>query len=80
MARFSVMQSGARSSGISCWPQAIQYLIPTDETPSAIHNGVKDLRNTRQASDEDEITFVARINHETYRCENVHDEDEKMIY
>jgi hypothetical protein len=74
------MKNGARSGGVSCWPEAVQYLLGTYATPAAIRGAISDLRSLRQKWDEDEIAFAARVNQATYRCGNVHDEDEKMTF
>ena len=41
---------------------------------------MSDLRMTRQSTTEDENAYAARINQATYRCANIHSEDEKMTF
>jgi hypothetical protein len=78
--QYRAMHTGSRSSGVTCWPEAIQYLLRTYATPSAIRNATAELRNICQSNDEDELTYGARINHAAYRCGNVYDEDERMTF
>ena len=78
--QYRAMQNGARSGGISCWPEAVQYLLGTYATPAAIRNALADLGALRQHPDEDEVAFAARVSQAVYRCGNVHDEDEKMTF
>ena len=37
------MQSGYRSSGVTFWPEGVQYLLRTYATPAAIRNGTIEL-------------------------------------
>ena len=75
--QFRAMQSGSRTSGVTCWPEGVQYLLRTYATPAAIRNATNELRSIRQSTDEDELAYGARVNHAVYRCGNVHEEDEK---
>lgn len=71
-------RNGAHSGGVSCWPEAVQYLLRTYATASAIREAVSTVRNTRQKHGENEAEYSTRINHAVYRCGNVFDESEKM--
>ena len=41
---------------------------------------MSDLKMTRQSTTADETAYASRINQATYRCGNVHSEDEKMKF
>ena len=76
--QFRSTRNGARSGGVSCWPEAIQSLLRTYATPAAIREAVTTLRGTRQLVNETEQDFGSRINDAAYRCGNIHHEREKM--
>ena len=75
--KYRAMQSGSRTSGLTFWPEGVQYPLRTDATPAVIRNATNELRSVRQSADEDELAYWARINHEAYRCGNIHEEEEK---
>ena len=50
--QYRTMQSGSRSSGVTCWPEGVQYLLRTYATPVAIRNATAEFRNVRQTPDE----------------------------
>ena len=75
--QYRAMQSDSRRSGVTCWPEGVQYLLRTYATPAEIRNATNELRNVRKSVDEDELSYGARINDVAYRCGNIHEEDEK---
>ena len=75
--QYRAMQSGSRTSGVTCWQEGEQYLLRTYATTTAIRNATNELRSVRQTADEDELGDRARINHASYRCGSIHEEDEK---
>lgn len=66
------------TGGISCWPEAVQYVLRTYATPAAIREAVTALRGISQRADENELDFSARLNTAAYRCGNVHTDSDKM--
>ena len=77
--QFRTNLSGAsRHGGVTCWTEAIQYLLRTYATASAMRKFLEDLRNIRQGEDEVEEAYRKRLNECVFRCGNVHSEDEKM--
>lgn len=78
--QYRASRNGARSGVVSCWPEAVQHLLTSYATPSAIREAVNDLQNIRQRSGEDEAKYSSRLNEAAYRCGNVHTEPEKMTF
>ena len=76
--QYRARQHGGSSGGITCWPEAVQYLLRTYATPSAIRKATSDLRSVQQLENEDESAYAARVSEAAYRCGNVLTEDEKM--
>ncbi len=76
--QFRSVKSGARSGGVTCWPEAVQHLLRTYATPATIRRAVYDLRDIRQQPRENENEYSARLNRAAHRCGNVYDEVEKM--
>ena len=70
--------NSSRSAGLKYWPEAVQYLLRTYATETAIREAVRDLENIRQSPTEDETAFATRINEAVYRCGNVYDDIEKI--
>lgn len=71
--------SGVSShGGMTCWPEAIQDLLRTYATASAMCEGLEDLRNVKQKPDENEDQYRKRLNEAIFRCGNVHSEDKKI--
>ena len=69
--------SSAREGGVTCWPEAVQYLLRSYAKSSAIRGAILDLRDTRQRPGETETGFSTRLNTAFYRCGNVHTSEEK---
>ena len=78
--QFRAVRTASTSShgGISCWPEAVQYLLRTYATPAAIRDAIQNLRETRQKPGETETAFSVRLNEACFRCGNVYPEWEKM--
>ena len=70
--------ANSRDGGITCWPEAVQYLLRSYATNAAISQALLDLRDTRQKSGETETEYSTRIMDAEYRCGNVHTTDERM--
>ena len=62
---------------MTCWPEAVQYLLRSYATSSAIRGAILDLRDTRQRPGETETGFRTRLNTAFYRSGNVHTSEEK---
>ena len=74
-------RASANSHGtgeVTCWPEAVQHLLRTYATPSAIRRATKDFDGISQVWEEDEAIYASRLNEAAYRCGNVHSESEKM--
>ena len=56
--QYRAMQSGARTSGVICWPEGVQYLLLTYATPATIRNETTELPSVRQSPDEDECSAM----------------------
>ena len=71
------LSGGSRRGGITCSPEAIQYLLRTYATTAAMREALESLRNIRKASTEDEEEYCKRFNQGIFRCGNIHEEDKK---
>ena len=78
--QFRAMQNGAYSGGISSWPEAVQHLLRTYETPAAIRQATTALKDLVQKTDQSESAFAASLHQACLRCGNIHTEDEKMTF
>ena len=78
--QFRAVQGGSRFTGVTCWPEAVQHLLQTYATPSAIRNALRRLQTISQLPKETELEYSTRINEAVYRCGNVHDEVDKMTF
>ena len=76
--QFRSTRYGSRSGGVTCWPEAVQYLLTKYATPSSIREAVSTMRNIRQMSGENEVEYSCRLNQTAYRCGNVFEETEKI--
>ena len=74
------VRNGSRSGGVTCWPEAVNSLLRTYATSSAIRNAVNNLRNIRQQPREEEMEYSGRLNDAAHRCGNVYDEIDKMTF
>ena len=68
----------ASEGGVTCWSEAIQYLIRSYATSTAIREAIISLRGIRQKPTESEMEYSARFNQAELRCGNVHPIAEKI--
>ena len=68
----------ANEGGVSCWPEAVQYLPRSYVTSNAIREATLSLRDVRQNSRETDMKYSNRLNQAELRCGNVHSLEEKM--
>lgn len=68
----------SRHSGITCWPEAIEYLLRTYMTSSAMRIVLEELHNIRRGERKFEDDYWKRLKEEVFRCGNVHREDGKI--
>lgn len=64
--------------GITCWPEAILYLLRTYATSYAMREDLEYLRNIRKGANEVEEEDRKRLNDAVFRWRNVQCNDEKM--
>ncbi len=76
--QFRASKHGGHSGGVTNWPAAVNYLLATYATPSAIRDATQAYRNLKQKAEESELAFSARVSQAAYRCGNVFDETDKM--
>ena len=69
--------SSSKQGGVTCWPEAVQYLLRSYATATSIQEAILDLRDIRQRPGETETEFSTRLNTSFYRCGNVHSVEEK---
>ena len=51
------VRNGPRSGCVTCWPEAVNYLLRTYATAAAIRNACNDFRNIRQQVREEEVDY-----------------------
>ena len=68
----------ASEGGVTCWPEAVQYLIRLYATSTAIREAIISLRDIRQKPTESEMECSACLNQAEPRCGNVHPIAEKI--
>ena len=68
----------ASEGGVTCWPEAVQYLIRLYAKSTAIREAIVSLREIRQKPTESEMEYSARLNQAELRCGNVHPLAEKI--
>lgn len=79
LAQFRAAQSSSpEEGGIRYWPEAVQYLLRNYATDNAISAALLELRDMKQKTSEDEMTFSARLMAAEVRCGNIHSTEEKM--
>ena len=78
--QFRASIKGARSGGITSFPEAIQYLLRTYATPSALREAVNAVRDIRQQANETENEYNIRLSNACDRCGNAFDEAQKMTF
>ena len=65
-------------TGVTCWPEAIQWLLRHFVTPSVLRNAVQDFQQIRQKPEENEVTYASRLQGYAARCGNVFSEATQM--
>ena len=70
----------AGDGGVTNWPEAVQYLLRTYATNSAIREAILALRDTKPRDGETETAFDARLNKAFHRCGNVHSREDRIAY
>ena len=78
--QFRASIHGARSGGITSYPEAIQYLLRTYATPSALREAVNAVRDVKQQAGETENAYNIRLNNACDRCGNAFDQADKMTF
>ena len=75
----SVTETATSSEGgVTCWPEAVQYLLRSYATSTNLQQALLELRDIRQRSGEDEVQYSTRLNTALCRCGNVHPPAEVM--
>lgn len=74
----STKSASSRRGGVSVYPEAVQYLLRTYATPSAIREAVQTVRSMAQKPNEGELTYGMRLSKASNRCGNVFPEYEKI--
>lgn len=74
----TILSKASQQREITCWPEAIQYVLRAYETASARNEGLKDLRNVKQDVWEKYKQPRKHSNGAICRCGNVRREDEKI--
>lgn len=71
--QFNSVRGSTRASegGVTCWPEAVQYLLRSYATGNAIQGAILALRDTKQKADESETVYSTRLNKAFHRCGNV---------
>lgn len=64
--------------GIVHWSESVQHLLTAYATKNAITEIMEYFNDICQMENENETTFVARLNNGAYSCGNVNDEDEEV--
>ena len=62
---------------MTCWPEAVQYLLRSYRTASAIREANRSLRETKQLPGEDELSYNTRLTKAILRCGSVHSAEAK---
>ena len=70
----------ASEGGVSCWPEAVQYLLRSYATSSAINAAITALRAVTQTAQESERDFSSRLSLAFARCGNAHPSSEKIQF
>lgn len=77
--QFSTNTRGAPNhSGITCWPEVVQYLFRMYATSSRMCKVLEDVRNIRQDEAGVEDEHSKRLNYAVFGCGNFHSEYEKI--
>lgn len=63
--------SRASEGGVTCWPEAVHYLLRSYATGTAISQAIVAVRDTKQKPGETETSYSTRLNKAFHRCGNV---------
>ncbi|CAN8070210.1 unnamed protein product [Agarophyton chilense] len=69
--------SRASEGGVTCWPEAVQYLLSSNATNPAIQQAIRGLRDTRQRPDESGTDYSTLLNKAFHRFGNVYPAEER---
>ena len=70
----------SNESGVTCWPETVQYLLRSYASATAIQQFILHLRDVRQKPDKLEDDCSARLNQACTRAGNVHSVEEKIPF
>lgn len=78
--QFNAVSGSARAAegGITCWPEAVQFLLRSYATNTNTHEAILALRHTQQKPGETETDYSARLLNAFKRCGNVYSGEEKI--
>lgn len=71
------LKCASRRGGVTCRPEAVQYLLRKYETLSAMREVLDELRTNKHQENEFEESYRKKISNAIHACGNVHGEDEK---
>lgn len=69
--------SRASGGGLTCWPEAVRYLLRSNTTCNAIQSVILVFRDTKQKSGELETSCSIRLNRAFHRCSTVYYAEER---
>ena len=64
--------------GVTCWPEAVNYLLRSYATNEAIQTALLALRDVRQRDGETELDYNTRLNKAERRCGNPHTVEDRI--
>ena len=76
----AVRGASVEEGGVSCRPEAVQYLLRSYATSANINEAIARLRSTIQRADETEMQYSSRLNNAFVRCGNVYSLSEKIQF
>ena len=74
----SAARGGGRQSGVTSWPEAVNYLLATYATPATLREAVSSLKAVTQKPGETEVDYGTRLRAAASRCDNVFTNDELL--
>lgn len=77
--QFNSVRGSSRASegGVTCWPEAVQYLLRSYATSNAIQNAILALRDTKQKPGETETAYSTSLNKAFHRCDSMYSAQER---
>ena len=69
---------GRGKAGVSCYPEAVNWLLNTYCTPAVLRSAAASMKNLAQKNGETEVDFGTRLRLAANRCGNAFDEEELM--